>query len=141
MCADHFFHFIVCIYPGVFLYTFRTFLSDVVRINPRFEAITETNALRARAYLGEKIESSIRINNRSGSSLDLYWVDHKGGKVKLITLQDNTDQNFGSVVNNEFEAQELATEYGPCASSPTGCRTARFKYHGGDERTSSWYHV
>lgn len=124
-------------YPILVSLPFSHCPSDVVRINPRFEAITETNILRARAYLGEKIENSIRINNRSGSSLDLYWVDHNGNKDKLITLQDYTDQQYGSVVNNEFEAQEVATNDGPCATSPTGCRTARFKNHGGDERKSS----
>ena len=107
---------------------------DVVRLNPNFEAVTETNQLRARAYLGETIEHSIRINNRSGSTLDLFWVDQGGRKVNLVTLPDYTDQNLGSIVNNEFEVQELDTGHGPCESSPTGCRTTRFKNHGGHER-------
>ena len=107
----------------------------MVKINPDFETIKETNILRARAYLGETIESSVLVANRWGGSLHLYWVDHNGVKCKLATLENGADQTLKSYVNNEFEVQQL----GDCeleVDPARACRTARFKNHGGDPSES-----
>lgn len=106
----------------------------MVHITSKFEAVFETSELRARAYLGELLETSMVIENRSGVALDMFWVDHDGTPTKMTTIPETKSQKLESWVNNEF----MLVETGDCELESSGkpCRSTRFKNYGNDPSES-----
>ena len=105
---------------------------DIFYITTDFQTKQETNPLQVKAHLGAVLDSYLKIINKSGSEVDLWYVARQSRSRSKLTpnepLYNGGMTAFNAYVGNEFEIHEA----GYSCQRKNNCRTVVFDNPGND---------